>query len=270
MKKILFSFILLLPLALLAQNKAKLTSKEKKAQRNEKIKRLIAQEEEGALIFYKQSAFGLKLNTDGFSMSLEKGKYKTLTTTNHWWVEIGERKDPKQIRITGAAIQIGYGAIVNTFSYGKMNNFFYLKGGVGKQKMIGSKASKNGITVSALYGAGISIGMLKPYYLETYNERNLLTDIKYSTSSDSVFLNPNYITGASGIFKGLNEITYVPGLNARAALRFDYGHYNDVLSAIQIGVNAEYYTQKMPIMLHGIDRQLFIQAYIAIEFGKRK
>ena len=54
---------------------------QKKAEKREKINQLIKQEEEGALIFQKQSAWGFKFNTDGWSGFYEKGKYKTITKT---------------------------------------------------------------------------------------------------------------------------------------------------------------------------------------------
>jgi len=37
-----------------------------------------------------------------------------------------------------------------------------------------------------------------------------------------------------------------------------------------VGVNAEYYTKKMPIMINNPDKQFFFNGYVAIEFGRRK
>jgi hypothetical protein len=62
----------------------------------------------------------------------------------------------------------------------------------------------------------------------------------------------------------------VPGLVAHLGLRFDYGRYNELLSALEIGISAEFYTQDMPIMVHAQPKQFFYNSYIAIEFGARK
>jgi hypothetical protein len=62
----------------------------------------------------------------------------------------------------------------------------------------------------------------------------------------------------------------VPGAHARAAMRFDYGRYNEVLSALEVGLNAEYYTKTMPILLQNKERKFFFNAYISLVFGKRK
>ena len=41
-------------------------------------------------------------------------------------------------------------------------------------------------------------------------------------------------------------MTVVPGLYAKAAIRFDYGSYNEVMSALEVGIAGEYYTKKIP------------------------
>lgn len=270
MYKIILSLLTVIPLLSIAQQKP-LTPKQIKAQeRKAKIEKLIKQEEEGALIFHKQSAFGLKFNTDGFSFLYEKGKFKTVNKTNLWWLELGERKDNKQERLNNIT-SVGNTIFSNSFVYAKERNFYYFKAGLGQQRLIGNKGTRNGVAVSAIYGGGLTIAMMKPYYLEVREANsNNTKDIKYSPDVANIFLDPNNIVGASGFTKGINEIKYIPGLHLRTALRFDYGHYNDVLSAIEVGLMTEFYTQKTAIMVGGKERNLFLQAYVAIEFGKRK
>jgi hypothetical protein len=62
----------------------------------------------------------------------------------------------------------------------------------------------------------------------------------------------------------------VPGVFAKGAFRFDYGKFKDVLAAIEIGVSAEFYSQKMPIMLLQKEKNLFISGYVSLIFGGRK
>ncbi|MEO7531358.1 MAG: hypothetical protein ABIS69_08105, partial [Sediminibacterium sp.] len=256
-----------------AQQKVKTAGADPKAQqraeRREKINQLIKQEEEGALIYQKQGAFGFKFNTDAWSMFYEHGKYKTITKTNLWWLEFGERKHPKEEKVPTLSASSGF-LIISSYIYGKRNNFYYLKAGLGQQKLIGGKGNKNGVAVSAIYGGGLSAGLLKPYYIEIQNpSTNKKEEIKYD-NNDKLFLDPSIILGRGSLTKGLNEIQFVPGAHARAALRFDYGRYNEVLSAIEVGVNAEYYSKSMPILLLNKDKKFFFNAYIALVFGKRK
>lgn len=251
-KKLFLIIFVLSAVVVNAQQKVKSTGADarqlKKTERREKINQLIKQEEEGALIYQKQGAYGFKFNTDAWSMFYEHGKYKTITKTNLWWLELGERKHPKEEKVPTLNASSGF-LVISSYIYGKRNNFYYLKAGLGQQTLIGGKGNKNGVAVSAIYGGGFSAGLLKPYYIEIQNPTTGVREqIKYN-NNDNLFLDPAIILGKGSLTKGFNEITFVPGVHARAALRFDYGRYNEVLSAMEVGVNAEYYSQTMPIVL---------------------
>jgi hypothetical protein len=241
---------------------------QRKEEKKERINQLIKQEEEGALIYQKQSIFGIKLNTDGYGVFYELGKLKTPIKTTTYSLELGERKHAKEEKLTRGN-SLGF-AIGNPYIYGKINNFYYAKIGIGQQQLIGGKGNKNGVAISAVYGGGFTAGLLKPYYLSVQDPQNgQRKDIKYN-NNDSIFLSANSINGSAGLGKGFNEIKFVPGAFAKAALRFDYGRYNESVTAIEVGVNVEVYSQKMPIMLLNKQKQMFFNAYAAIDLGRRK
>lgn len=255
-------------LAALTYAQSRDARQQKKEAKKEKINQLIKQEEEGALIYQKQNIFGIKLTTDGYGAFYELGKLKTPVKTNLYSLEIGERKHPKEEKLTRGN---NYGfAIGNPYIYGKINNFYYAKLGIGQQRLIGGKGNKNGVAVSALYGGGFSAGLLKPYYIRVSSPGSSQTkDVRY-TNNDTTFLAATNITGSAGLGKGFNEIKFVPGAYAKAALRFDYGRYNEAVTAIEVGLHVEIYSQKMPIILLNKSRQLFFNAYAALVFGRRK
>ena len=239
---------------------------QKKQERKQHIAELIKRDEEGSLIYNKQSLFGFKLNTDGWTALFEHGKYKTTTTTNTWFLEIGERKSHKEEKITATDVT-GF-PIGNPLIYGKQNVFYNVNIGVGQQRLIGGKGTKNGVAVSAIYGGGLSAGLLKPYYVTIIDPNtNETRDVKYEGSDDTLFL--NYPFSSAGFTKGFSQIKFTPGLIAHAGLRFDYGRYNELLSAIEVGISAEFYTKDMPIMVNAAPKKFFYNAYVAIEFGKR-
>lgn len=241
---------------------------QKKQERRQHIADLIKREEEGSLIYNKQSVFGFKLNTDGWTALYEHGRYKTRTTTNTWFLEIGERKSHKEERLTNVDQFTGF-PIGNPLVYGKQNVFYNVNIGIGQQKLIGGKGIKNGVAVSAIYGGGFSAGLLKPYYVTIIDPTTSETrDVKYEGAGDTLFLSDRVFAGA-GFTKGFNEIKFTPGAVAHAGLRFDYGRYNELLSAIEVGLSAEFYTKDMPIMVNQPPKKFFYNAYVAIEFGKR-
>jgi hypothetical protein len=243
----------------------KLTKKEKKEEKRKRINAMIKQEEEGVLSYYKQNSFGVQLRTNGWGFFYELGKRKTPRFTNTYSIEFTEIKHPKEERLGGF--------FSNPFTYGKINSFYQLKLGYGQQYIFGQKGNKNGIAVIGMAQGGFSAGLIKPYYL------NLGTrEIKYSDDS-LTFLSAGSSVEAAGAgpFKGWGEITVAPGVYFKSALRFDFGRYNEGVSAVEIGLSVDYYFKDIQMMapqnkdrLASGPQRLFFQGHIAYIFGNRK
>lgn len=240
----------------------------RKSERQERINNLIRQQEEGALVFNKQKVFGIRLNTDGWGAFYEKGIMKNFKVTNLYSLEFNEKKHPKEIK---TSINDGFFQIGNPFVYGKQNIFYQLKLGFGQQRHVGGKANKNGVAVQWVYAGGVSLGLERPYYVRVFdNTPNGYRDIKYSQTDSAAFLQPFNIIQGTGLRYGWRDMQYVPGLHAKTAFRFDYGRFNEVVSALEIGINVEAYSRKIDIMLQNNNNQVFFNAYVALLFGKRK
>jgi hypothetical protein len=244
---------------------------ERKQDRRKKIDNLIRQQEEGALVFNKQNVFGLKLNTDGWGLFFEKGYMKSVKITNLFSLEFAEKKHPKETKLSEAVSNGPFIAFSTPYVYGKQNIFYQLKPGFSQQRLIGGKANRNGVAVHAVYGGGISVGLERPYYVTVRNNPNNDTrDIKYSQTDSLLFLQPGNIVQGTGFKYGWKDMKVVPGLHAKFAVRFDYGRFNEMVSAIEIGVNAEVYSREINIMLLNPSERFYFNSYVAILFGKRK
>ena len=168
MKRIIVGFCLTISaFSVFAQDQPKKKSErdEKKEARREKINNLIRQQEEGALVFNKQSVFGFRLNTDGWSILYEKGYLKSVSTTNLFSLEFGEKKHPKEKKLNNILSNSGFLQIGSPYVYGKQNSFYQLKPTFGQQRLLGGKTNKNGVAVTAIYAGGISTGLERPYYV---------------------------------------------------------------------------------------------------------
>ncbi len=251
------------------QRDSKATRKEEKRQRRNAI---IKQEEEGVLSYSKQSSFGLQLRTNGYGLFYELGRAKTPRSTNLYLIEITEIKHPKEEKETNTD-----GFFSNSFIYGKINNFYQVKLGFGKQYIFGQKGNKNGIAVMGIYQGGLSLGLLRPYYLNVFDDQKE-RDIKYDSPDSALFLSGPSIIGSSGFGKGWNEIKMKPGAFIKGSLRFDFGRFNEQVQAIEIGLSVDAYSQKIEIMAprdaQGFEavkpKQFFFQGHIAFLFGRRK
>lgn len=237
--------------------------KNKKEQRREenrkRINALIKQEEEGVIAYEKSTAFGGKLISDGYGIFLELGRAKSVKKGFIYQLELTEHKHPKEEKQS---------YLYSTpYIYGKQNFFYTAKLGVQQEMLFGNKSNKNGVTVSYNFGGGFTLGLLRPYYVQLGGTG---TYVKYESADSAAFLDPNAISAGPGFSKGWSDIKVTPGLYAKAALRFDYGSYNETISALEVGISGEYYTKNIPITVHTDPRKFFFTGYVAIIFGKRR
>ncbi len=259
---LIISFVLLFT-GVNAQDKREQRQERKEEKRN-KINELIRQAEEGTLVYNKQSIFGIQLRTNGYGVFYEMGRMKTNRKTTIYRIDLAEIKSNTEAKVSGSNSLFG-----NPIIYGKINYFYPLTLGVGQQYILGQKGNKNGVAVSAIFNGGLSIGLLRPYYINVANSFNEEESIKYTPEDSIAFVNGPYISGG-GLGKGWGEIKVKPGLFVKGALRFDWGRFNESVTAVEIGVSADFYAAKVPLMLFQKERQFFLQGHIAILFGKRK
>ena len=242
------------------------TRKEKKEAKRQKINEMVRQAEEGVLIYQKQSIFGIQLRTNGYGGFYELAKRKTNRKANVYRIDFTEIKHNKEEKLLGGSFVFG-----NPYVYGKINNFYQVTLGFGQQYILGQKGNKNGVAVGAVYTAGLSLGLLRPYYLHVDDPASGgEKTIKYSEEDSALFMDQSAIISGGGFGKGWNELKLKPGAFVKAGMRFDYGRYNESVSGLEIGLSVEAYASKIPLMVSQEEQQVFIQGYIAILFGRRK
>ena len=264
-KNTLFLILLILiSIPVLSQQSASsVYSNDKNAAKKQRINQMLKMEEEGELIFDHYNVFGFKLTTNGYGLFYERGKFITNKKTRTLTFELNEIKDPKDHKVAVS----GDGYTYNYVAVGRLNNFYEFKASIGQQFLLGGKGNKNGVAVTYMYSGGLSLGMLKQYVLNVYPaQASYAIRSTYPTIFDSAYI----VYDALGLSGGWDHLRWSPGLNAKIAMRFDYGRYNTNIAAFETGVTAEYYLNEMPLMAYVPPKHLFFNAYIAIMFGKRK
>ncbi len=224
------------------------------------------------IIYNKEFALGLRLHTNGLAAGFSIGKIKTYYLTKYFHVELGELKHPKEIRQSFDTPSTLSGRISRAFKYGKQNNLYAVRAGIGRKRYFSEKAKHKGVAVGISYEAGATLGLLKPYYLELRSENNRSVATKYSDENAARFLDVTQIHGSSGWSKGLTEISLLPGAHARAAVHFDWGAFDEYLKSIEAGIMIDVFSKKAPIMVEADNvknNQLFLNLFIHLQFGKR-
>jgi hypothetical protein len=199
------------------------------------------------------------------------GTLKTYYKTNIWQFEFVHLKHPREYldRVEFAPMRSGGSA--SSFTYGKQNSFFAIHAGYGQKYYFSGKAKKQGVAVGMSYAVGPSLGIIKPYYLELFdNSINGTSAQQYSAENASLFLNPGAIAGGAGFGYGFDGLSITPGGHAKAALHLDWGAFDEVIRALEVGIMIDVYAKQVPIMLTEDNKPYFINFYFSAELGKRK
>jgi hypothetical protein len=223
-------------------------------------------------VLSKEFSAGFRINTNGWSIFTDYGKSNIVDSKRperffnlrYLMVELSEKKSPRELRSSSGNASSSGGS--NSYIFGKINNFYALKLGYGFRKMIAGKPDDQGaVSIHWINAGGISIGLLKPYYLNIEGDP---AAIKYSDDK-AQFLDPSVIMNSAGFSKGVSEIQVIPGAHFKTGFHFDFsGNLKNVI-AIEVGFNGEYYSQSIPIMAIAPASPYFVDAYLSFQFGKR-
>jgi hypothetical protein len=279
MNKVTLSLLWFIAIAnmAIAQGKTK-GKKESKAERRARINALAKQEEEGASIYNKYVVFGLHANNDGYGIFVEKGFLKTSRVSQIFHIGFSTRNHPKEERnslISGN----GVFSFQNTpFVFGKLNNFYQLGLLYGQQRVIGNKSNKNGIRVSGIYKGGLSLGLVRPYYLQVdfsptagaYTDLRAIKYEKNTATAQNYFLDPNRVFAGTGFRNGWKDLKINPGLKLHTGLRFEFDRQIDRITAIELMLNAELYSSKVSQMISSDPKRFFFSSGIAFVLGRNK
>lgn len=261
---VLVAAVLILPA--MAQQGTGDSKADKKEMRKNRINAIAKQEEEGVIRYRRHTVFGGKLTTDGYGGFVEIGRAQSVRRSLLYQLDISERKDSKEEKQQLSDFNS------TPVIYGKINYFYPIKLGVQQQYLLGNKGNKNGVSISANAGGGISLGLLRAYEIEV-DKNGGRSSVIYDSPDSTLWLSS--YTGAakpSGptLFKGWSNIKMTPGLYAKTGLRFDYGKYNEMVSAVEVGLTGEFYSKKIPQMIYQKEKQFFFGAYVSLVFGRRK
>ncbi|MFN0035728.1 MAG: hypothetical protein ACKVUS_11725 [Saprospiraceae bacterium] len=233
----------------------------------------IAPKEEVGFLYNRETTFNIRFATNrSFGFGVERGRLRTYNKTKTMGLGISEIKHPKEQKQNAAP---GGRRSSRPFVYGKRNSLFVLRAGWGAKRYFSEKAKQKGVAVGMSYSIGPSLGLLKPYYLALNLEgpagtgRTVLA--KYSERNHDDFLNNSKILGAAPFTRGFSEISFLPGGTASIAYHMDWGAFDEMVKAMDIGFVVDVFARKAPIFVGAEqNQQVFFNFFLNLQFGKRK
>lgn len=234
----------------------------------------IVQKESVGFLYNRESTFNLRLATNrSFGVGMEWGRLRTYYKTKTLSLGLSEMKHPKEQK-QNAAPSVRRSA--RPFIYGKKNSLFVLRSGWGVKRYYSEKAKQKGVAVGISYSFGPSLGLLKPYYLTLNLEGTSAgtgrpTAVKYSKKNEADFLNNSKILGAAPFTQGLSELSILPGGTASIAYHMDWGAFDEMVKALEIGLTLDVFAKKAPIFVNNEqNQQVFFNFFVNLQFGKRR
>jgi len=227
---------------------------------------LIAQNiekgQEIELVYQKEWRAGIKAHSSGYGLCVSKAKVQNRTKKKLWLFELQEIRHLKQSKQTSFDASVYY--------YGKQNNFYNLNVSYGKQKIWAEKGRKSGVEIGLQYSGGLSLGLLKPYYLRIGRAPDGQTDEKYDPTDETQrFLNTNLIHGASGFLYGLEELSVLPGLVGHIGFTFDWSTHSESIKTLETGLMLNVYPKRVPIMINTDNHFFLANLYVKLLIGRR-
>lgn len=221
---------------------------------------------EGVRLFYRtEMSGGAFIHTNGFGVNFRHGKRLTGYSKRILAVELLTMKHVKEFKSSNPYIDNNRG-----FVFGKMNALAILRPSFGLQKVWFSKDAKKGVQIGYFLQGGPSLGFLKPVYLEVADETggvwNRQVKIEKFNPDRHNFTN---IYGRAPVLKGIEETKLLPSLHAKFGLNFEYAPIDDMLRAIEVGIAADAFLKKIPIMAFETNRNIMFTLYLKFQFGRK-
>jgi hypothetical protein len=234
------------------------------------------------ILYDREVALNLRVGTNRAMMvGMEFGRLRSYYRTTYYYASLGELRHAKEQRQSADPVRSG---TFRPYVFGKQNNFFALRGGWGVKRYYSEKARTKGVAVGVSYAAGPTLGILKPYYLalrridvNNPNSSNFrLSAEKYSEERNgALFLDNTKINGAASFWRGMDELSVRPGVNASAAVHLDWGAFDEMVKAVEIGVMLDVFPSRVPIMVaqgdtDRINHPFFLSFFANLQLGKRQ
>ncbi|MDP4266524.1 MAG: hypothetical protein Q8880_03735 [Bacteroidota bacterium] len=226
-------------------------------------------EEPKTLLYMKENSFGVEIHTSGWGFFYRNGKHVTGKLKKVWDIEFVSVSSPKEYSISSQ-----FNENSKEFVLGKLNSFFILRTGIGFQKTLFNKPEKRGVEIRFFNFTGISNGILKPVYLDILhfdsNNQNIATVT--TERYDPNLHDKGNIYGKASFLKGIDELSYVPGLYLKCGFNFDFAESeeNAKVRLFEIGAVLDAFPKKIPLMAYVNNNNFFFNLYIAFHIGKKK
>ncbi len=219
-------------------------------------------------VIYKHDVSGKAyIHTRGVGILFRQSKHVTAKTRSFYEVDIQSIKHPKEIKVTSANT---FNNEKRRFVYGKLNNVLFLRGALGLQNVLFTKADNKSVEIRYSYSIGPLLALAKPYYVKVFtNNSRGINDIDYVKFNSENFNTNTPILGRAGFLKGFSEMKYYPAITAKFNMSFEYAPYSNLIRALETGISVDYFPKALPLMHLNHAENLIFTIHLGFVFGTK-
>ncbi len=217
-------------------------------------------------IFYRnERTVAGYLCSNGFGGNYRYAKRITAFKKTLYEIDFVNIKHPKEVKISTAPSTF----TSRSFVYGKLISFYSLRAGIGYQRELFQKFDRGGISIRYFYNFGPVLGIKKPIYYNIYviTAAGEIIDQVTERFDINQHVDPTLMSRAS-FFKGLNEISFTPGVYGKTGVTFEFSKYDEVIHAIEAGIILNAFIKEIPIMAVEDNNRIFVSLFLGYRFGK--
>ena len=207
---------------------------------------------------------GVQLHTSGWGATFTYSKFKTFKTKNTLSFELVSLKHSKETKRISTNDERA-----KSYHYGKLNTLTLLRLNKGIKKIIYEKKRDQGLEVAYNIKYGVTVGFLKPVFLEilkvTANQKIELVSERY----DPEFHHVNNIYGRSSKLMGLSQTKLTGGGNFKASFIFDFSSSRKKVKSLELGAGVDVFYKEVPLMAKIKNTFIYPTVFLNFQFGKK-
>ncbi|MFN8775458.1 MAG: hypothetical protein ACK5XV_01710 [Flavobacteriales bacterium] len=229
--------------------------------------------DEPVVIYSHQVFGGVNMNSSGFGANFTYGKNKGAYRIRLFSLDLMFVKHEKETK------SFFQDPNARSYFYGKVNNLYTVRPGIGTKHILTEKLRRNGVQVGYSWTIGPSLGFTKPIYLEIlYRDPGFANSYYIEVEKFDPEKHENNIYGRASGLRGLGELRFHPGAFARFSWLFEYSGNKDGIKGIEVGGQVEVFPRRIEIMSDEIleqdydgarNHRVFPSFFIHFVFGKK-